>query len=99
MSKIYSDEFKKEIVLLRQNGKSVKDLTQTYDLGKNTVKQWVTQYETFGNFADRKELTKEEKELALIRKQLSEQKKRTEENERKLLIIQHALSSILKKKR
>ena len=98
MSKIYSDDFKREIVFLRQNGKSVKDLTTTYKLGKNTVKEWVTQYETFGNFTDRKELTKEEKEIANLRKELAKQKKQIEENERNLLIMQHAFSSFAKKK-
>ena len=41
MTNIYSDDFKREIVFLRQNGKSVKDLTTIYKLGKNTVKEWV----------------------------------------------------------
>jgi transposase len=94
---IYSEEFKKEIVLLRQSGKSVKELCDTYNLGKNTVKQWVTQYETFGNFTDRKALSKEERELLDIRKRLSKQEKQIEENEKRLLIIQHAFSSLLKK--
>jgi transposase len=98
MSKNYSDLFKQEIVFLRQSGKSVKELATTYNLGKNTVKQWVTQYETFGNFTDSKELSKEDCEMLAIRKELSKQKKELEDYEKKLLIIQHALSSLLKKK-
>jgi len=98
MSKIYSDDFKREIVFLRQNGKSVKDLTTIYKLGKNTVKEWVTQYETFGNFTDRKELTKEEKEIANLRKELARQQKQIEAFDNKMLILQHAFSSLLKKK-
>jgi transposase len=98
MSKTYSDSFKQEIVFLRQSGKSTRELSSTYGLGKNTVKQWLVQYETFGNFTDSKDLTKEEREMITLRKELAKQQKQMAEYDNRLLIIQHALSSLLKKK-
>jgi transposase-like protein len=96
---VYSEDFKREIVKLRKSGKSVKDLCGAYSLGKNTVRDWVVQYDTFGNFTGRPELSKDDREKAALVKRVRSLEKQVEENEKRFLIIQHALSTLLKKKR
>jgi transposase len=99
MSKIYSDDFKRQIVLLRKSGKSSKELCDEYQLGKNTVRKWVIQYETFGNFIDRVELTKEQSELSTLRQQVRDQQKQINKLENEQIILRQIAAAILKKKR
>jgi transposase len=39
--KKYTDEFRKQIVALHKNGKTVKELAEEYDVPKSTIRQWV----------------------------------------------------------
>jgi transposase len=41
VTKPYTEEFKKQIVELRQQGRGCKELCKEYGLGKNTVTEWV----------------------------------------------------------
>ena len=40
----YSDEFKKQIVMLYQNGKTYRQLTAEYGVNTNTISEWVRKY-------------------------------------------------------
>ena len=91
MSDKYSEEFKCEIVFLRKSGKSVKELTQEYGLGKNTVSKWMKQYDSTGSVIKKHELSAEQQEIKKLQKALSE-------HEAKLAIIQRVLSTLVKKK-
>ena len=70
MSPRYSDEFKEQIVLLRQEGKKVVDLCKDYNLGKNTVTGWMQRYSKSGNFSKRASLSAEEQENLALKQQV-----------------------------
>ena len=40
----YTDEFKKQIVELKQNGKSTADISREYDIAKSTINKLVKDY-------------------------------------------------------
>ena len=40
----YTDEFKKQIVALKQNGKSTADISREYDIAKSTINKLVKDY-------------------------------------------------------
>ncbi len=44
----YSEEFKKQIIMLYKNGKSVINLGQEYNLPKPTIYSWVKNYNNSG---------------------------------------------------
>lgn len=43
-SKNYTDKFKKQIVALRKNGKTILELSRKYDVVKSTINKWVSDY-------------------------------------------------------
>lgn len=43
----YTEEFKKQIVELYENGKSVIDLAREYGLVEQTIYKWIHRYEPF----------------------------------------------------
>ena len=65
----YTEEFKKQIVSLYQNGKSVATIASEYDIGKSTVSKWVKDYNNSGSFKAKDNRTDEENELIALRKQ------------------------------
>ena len=48
--KNYTDEFKKQIVALNKNGKTIVELAKEYELAKSTVRKWCIDYEKTGSF-------------------------------------------------
>ncbi|ETJ21204.1 Transposase [human gut metagenome] len=46
----YTEEFKKQIVVLKENGKSTVDISKEYDVSKYTINKWVKDYSTSGSF-------------------------------------------------
>lgn len=50
MSRYYTDEFKRQIVAMRREGKTVADLTREYGFSKPTVFMWDKQYANSGKF-------------------------------------------------
>lgn len=46
----YTDDFKKQIVALRQSGKSVAEIAREYNLAKSTVCKWVGDFNYTGSF-------------------------------------------------
>ena len=77
-TKNYTDEFKKQIVALKQNGKSTSDISREYGITKSTIIKWVNDYSKSGSFKAKDNRTEEENELIRLRK---ENKQLTMEND------------------
>jgi transposase len=43
-TKNYTDDFKKQIVALKQNGKSTSEIAREYQIAKSTIVKWVNNY-------------------------------------------------------
>ena len=65
----YTDDFKKQIVALKQNGKSTADISKEYDIAKSTINKWVKDYSNSGSFKAKDNRTDEENELIRLRKE------------------------------
>jgi transposase len=72
MPKRYEEQFKKQIVALFNNGKSLADINREYDVAKSTVKTWVERYNTSKTFNIDDSRSEEEKELIILRKRLKQ---------------------------
>ena len=68
-SKRYTDEFKKQIVELINNGKSPTEIVKEYNIARSTVNKWIKDYSTSGSFKAKDNRTEEEKELIKLRKE------------------------------
>ncbi len=66
----YTDEFKKQIVLLYQNGKTILEIFKEYGVSKSTVYQWIKKLNNSGSFKAKDNHTVEENELIALRKEL-----------------------------
>ncbi|MDD5794161.1 MAG: transposase [Clostridiales bacterium] len=64
----YTDEFKKQIVALKQNGKSTADISREYDIAKSTINKWVKDYNNSSFFKAKDNRTDAENELIRLRK-------------------------------
>ncbi|EDP68175.1 transposase (05) [Carnobacterium sp. AT7] len=64
----YSEEFKKQIVLLHNTGKSRKEILAEYDLTPSAFDKWVKQNSKSGSFREKDNKTPEELELERLRK-------------------------------
>lgn len=69
MSRYYTDEFKQKIVELRKSGRSLSDLSREYKISKSSVLNWDKQFENSGKFTVKDNLSNEEKELRVLRKE------------------------------
>lgn len=65
----YTDEFKKQIVALKQNGKSTSELAREYQIAKSTIVKWTNDYKNTGSFKAKDNRTDEENELIRLRKE------------------------------
>ena len=65
----YTDEFKKQIVALKQNGKSTADISREYDIAKSAINKWVKDYNNSGSFKAKDNRTDAENELIRLRKE------------------------------
>ncbi|MGE7877922.1 IS3 family transposase [Peribacillus muralis] len=64
----FTEEFKKQMVQLYQNGKSRKEIIPEYDLTPSSLDKWVGQSQNSGSFKEKDNLTDEQKELMEVRK-------------------------------
>jgi transposase len=69
--KFYTDEFKKRIVALRNNGKSVSEISTEYTLAKSTINKWVFDYSNTGSFKAKDNRSESENELLKLKKETS----------------------------
>jgi transposase len=72
MPKHYEEPFKKQIVALFNNGKSLADINREYSIAKSTVKEWIERYNNSGSFNVNDNRTEEEKELIELRKKVKQ---------------------------
>ena len=73
MAKIYEKNFKVMIVELLNSGRPIKEISEEYQLNDSMLRRWKREYSSnSGDFSKKKELSEEEKELNLLRKQLKE---------------------------
>ena len=68
-TKRYTDEFKRQIVGLKESGRSTAELMREYDLTKTSINTWVRQFANSGSFRESDNLSDAEKELKLLRKE------------------------------
>ena len=64
----YTEDFKKQVVNLYNNGKSRSEIIREYDLTPSAFNNWVKQYNTSGSFKAKDNRTEEEQELIELRK-------------------------------
>lgn len=88
--KRYEKEFKKTIIELLSTGQSVKQVCSDYGLKPDIVRRWRREFSDKGGFGIRKELSEEEKELRLLKRELKDV---TEERD----ILKKAISIFSKK--
>ena len=67
--RIFTPEFKLQMVKLFENGKSRADLAREYDLTPSALDSWIKKHQTSGSFTAADNRTKEEKELMYLRKE------------------------------
>lgn len=67
--KIYTKEFKKQIVELINSGKSPSEIVREYNIARSTVNKWVRDYTTTGSFKAKDNRSEEENELIKLRKE------------------------------
>ncbi len=65
----FTHEFKKQMVMLYQNGKNRADIVAEYDLTKSALDKWIKQYQTSGAFSAQENRSTEENELIALRKE------------------------------
>lgn len=68
----YTEEFKRQMVQLRQNGKPRKEIIREYDLSPTAFDRWVMQSEHSGSFKEKDNRTPEENELIQLRKEITQ---------------------------
>ena len=65
----YSEEFKRQIVALRESGRRTVDLSREYGVSKHSINVWAKQYANSGKFGVVENLSDGEKELRILRKE------------------------------
>ncbi len=65
----YTAVFKKQMVLLYENGKSRADLVEEYGLTASALDRWIKQAQTTGSFKEKDNRSPEENELLALRKE------------------------------
>lgn len=64
----YTDEFKKQLIQLYNNGKRKCDLLKEYDISASLLDKWIKQSEETGSFKEKDNRTIQEQELIDLRK-------------------------------
>ncbi|MEG1286317.1 MAG: IS3 family transposase [Romboutsia sp.] len=68
-SKNYTEDFKKQIVALKINGKSTTEISTEYKVAKSTIIKWLNDYNNSGSFKAQDNRSEEENELIRLRKE------------------------------
>ena len=64
----YTNEFKKQIVNLYNNGKKSSEIIKEYDLTPSTFHKWIRYYNNSGSFKEGDNRTEDEKRLIKLEK-------------------------------
>ena len=71
-TKRYSEEFKRQIVALKQNGRTTSEIVREYGITKTSIYEWEKQCANTGTFGVLNNLTDTEKELRAAQKELKQ---------------------------
>jgi transposase len=71
-NKVYTEEFKHQIVKLHASGKSSGELEKEYGVSRTTINIWVKQYGNSGKFGVIENCSDAEKELRALRKEVKQ---------------------------
>lgn len=74
MSKRYTEEFKKQIVDLIDNGKSPGDIVKEYNIARSTIHKWTRDYGKSKSFKAKDNRSDDENALIKLRKENKELK-------------------------
>lgn len=73
MAKHYDNDFKVTIVELLKSGRKLQELSKEYNLNNNTIRRWRREFDLkSGDFSKKRELSKDELELKILKKELRE---------------------------
>ena len=68
-SKKYTEEFKRQLVMLFNNGKSATNIVNEYGVARSTLHKWTTNYNNTKSFKANDNRTNEEIELIKVKKE------------------------------
>lgn len=68
--RVFSQDFKKQVVYMYESGISRKEVIEKYDLTPSAFDKWVQQYKNLELGGEELELTSEQKELINLRREL-----------------------------
>jgi len=68
--RIYTDEFKKQMVDLVKSGKTKANVLREYDLHPSALNRWVSQSNNSGSFKEKDNRSNEENEMLKLKKEL-----------------------------
>ena len=68
--RIFTDEFKKQMVDLVNTGKKKADIVREYELHPSALNRWVNQSNNTGSFKEKDNRTNEENEVLKLKKEL-----------------------------
>ena len=68
----YTEEFKKQMVDLYENGKSRIEIVREYELTPSSLDRWIAQYRNSGSFRAKDNRTEQEEEVLQLRKRLKQ---------------------------
>jgi transposase len=75
MGKQYENDFKVMIVELLKSGRTAKEISNEYNINDGIIRRWKREYETkSGDFSKKREVSIQEQELKLLKKELREVK-------------------------
>lgn len=67
--KIYTEEFKKQIVALHGSGRSISELQVNYGVSRTAINNWIKYYRNTGSFKAKDNRTPEENKLIELEKE------------------------------
>lgn len=70
--RVYTDEFKKQLVDLHKAGKPRNEIILDYDLTSSAFDRWVRQHHTTGSFTEKENRTPQQHELLELRKEVAQ---------------------------
>ena len=75
MGKRYENDFKLMIVELLKSGRTAKEIGNEYNINDGIIRRWKREYEAkSGDFSKKREVSIQEQELKLLKKELREVK-------------------------
>jgi transposase len=70
--RVFTSEFKNQIVQLYNNGKRKCDIIKEYDIAASVLDKWIKQADTTGSFKEKDNRSTEEQEILKLKKELKQ---------------------------